>query len=68
VTKKRQKSERDLENHYGAVGIKSVAGALEHRRKRGTSARQATKQSKQKRSVLEGIGRPLRSPKSKGQV
>ena len=66
MTKKRQKCERDLENHYGAVGIKSVAGALEHRHKRGTSARQATKQSKQKRSVLEGIGG--RSQKSKGRV
>ena len=67
MTKKRQ-IERDLENHYGAVGIKSVAGALEHHRKRGTSARQATKQSKQKRSVLESIGGPLRSPKSKGRA
>jgi len=65
-SKKRQKSERDLESHYGAVRIKSVAGVLEHHRNRDTSSRQATKSPKQKRSVLEGIGG--RSQKSKGRV
>ena len=67
-SKKRQKSERDLEKHYGAVRIRSVAGVLEHHRNRDTSSREATKPSKQKRSVLEDIGRPLRSQKSKGPV
>jgi hypothetical protein len=67
-SKKRQKSERDLESHYGAVRIKSVAGVLEHHRDHDISSRQATKSSKQKRSVLEGIGRPLRSQKSKGRI
>ena len=66
MTKKRQKSERDLENHYGAVRIKSVAGALEHHRNRDTS-RQAMKPSKQKRSVLEDIGGRLLPQKSKGR-
>ena len=64
-SKKRQKSERDLEKHYGAVRIRSVAGALEHHRNRDTSSREATKPSTQKRSVLEDIGGPLRSKKSK---
>lgn len=64
-SKKRQMS-GDLESHYGAVRIKSVAGALEHHRNRDTSSRAATKSSKQKRSVLEGIGG--RSQKSKGRV
>jgi hypothetical protein len=67
-SKKRQKSERDLERHYGAVRIKSVAGVLEHHRNRDTPSREATKPSKPKRSVLEDIGRPLRSQKSKGPV
>jgi hypothetical protein len=67
VTKKRQKSERDLENHYGAVRIKSVAGGLEHHRNRDTPSGQATKPSKQKRSVLEGIGGRPHSQKSKGR-
>jgi len=67
VTKKRQKSERGLENHYGAVRIKSVAGALEHHRKSDASSGEATKPSKQKRSVLEGIGGRPHSQKSKGR-
>jgi hypothetical protein len=67
-SKKRQKSERDLESQYGAVRIRSVAGVLEHHRDRDASSYQATKPSRQKRSVLEDIGRPLRSKKSKGRV
>ena len=67
-SKKRQKSERDLEKHYGAVRIRSVAGVLEHHGDRDVSSRQAREPPKQKRSVLEGIGRPLRSQKSKGPV
>jgi len=64
-SKKRQMS-GDLESHYGAVRIKSVAGALEHHRNRDTSSCQATKSSKQKRSVLAGIGG--RSQKGKGRI
>jgi len=67
-SKKRQKSERDLEKHYGAVRIRSVAGILQHQRNRDTPSRETTKASKQKRSELEDIGRPLRSQKSKGPV
>ena len=67
-SKKRQKSERDLEKHYGAVQIRSLAGVLEHHGNRDTSSRETTRPSKQKRSVLEDIGRPLRSQKSKGPV
>jgi len=66
-SKKRQKGEK-LEKHYRAVRIRSVAGVLEHHRDRDTSPREATKPSQQKRSVLEDIGRPLRSQKSKGPV
>jgi hypothetical protein len=67
-SKKRQKSERDLESHYGAVRIKAVAGVLDHHRNSDTSSHEATtKSSSQKRSVLEGIGRPVRSTKSKGR-
>jgi hypothetical protein len=68
LKKKRQKSERDLESHYGAVRISAVAGALEHHGKRDTSSRQTTRSSKQKRSVLEGIGGPLGSQKTKDRV
>jgi len=63
--KKHQKSERDLETHYGAVRINALAGALEHHRNRSSSSNEAKKLSRQKRSVLEGIGGPLHSAKSK---
>ena len=66
MAKKQQKSERDLESNYGTVRIKSVAGILEHHRNSGTSSRQPTKSSKQKRSVLEGLD--ARSQKGKGRV
>ena len=64
-SKKRQKSERDLEKHYGAVRIRSVAGVLEHHRNRDTSSSEATKPSKQKRSVLEDMGVPYARKKAK---
>jgi hypothetical protein len=40
---------------------------LEHHRNRDTPSGQATKPSKQKRSVLEGIGGRPHSQKSKGR-
>ena len=40
---KRRKRERELENPHGAIRLKAVAGALEHRRRRDDSSRQKNK-------------------------
>ena len=45
---KRRKRERELENPHGAIRLKAVAGALEHRRRRDNSSRQTNKAPKEK--------------------
>ena len=45
---KRRKRERELENPHGAIRLKAVAGALEHRRRRDKSSRQTNKSPKVK--------------------
>jgi hypothetical protein len=46
---KGQKRERDLKNHYGAIRIGTVAGALHHHRSREASSRQTNRSPKPKR-------------------
>ena len=45
---KRRKRERELENPHGAIRLKAVASALEHRRKRDNSSRQKNKSPKER--------------------
>jgi hypothetical protein len=43
---RRRKQERELENPHGAIRLKAVAAALEHRRRRDNSSRQKNKSPK----------------------
>jgi hypothetical protein len=47
---KGQKRERDLANHYGAIRIGAVAGALHHHRSRDASSRETNRPAKRKRT------------------
>ena len=47
---KRRKRERELENPHGAIRLKAVAAALEHRRRRDNSSRQKNKSPKERPS------------------